>query len=97
MKMLSEPDFLAIAAACIGGLERTTALRMFRERAVEVELKLGTWAPVIDENHQFRGWTHETCGYFTRVIHDFCPRCGAKMEWNPLRVEKEPAYEHPTE
>jgi|GEM_PF-2614852 len=36
-KMISESAFLEIAEYCIGGLERTTALRMFEELAIEIK------------------------------------------------------------
>ena len=37
MKMLSEAAFRRIAFYCIGGLERETASRMFRQEAVDAE------------------------------------------------------------
>lgn len=44
-------------------------------------VKHGKWTPFVNVCGRLEGWLHTACGRQTNEMSNYCPNCGAKMDW----------------
>lgn len=44
-------------------------------------VKHGKWTPIVNVYGRLEGWLHIECGRQTNEMSNYCPNCGAKMDW----------------
>ena len=45
------------------------------------EIKHGKWEEIRDAYGQLEGWIHIECGREVKIKENYCPHCGARMDW----------------
>ena len=45
------------------------------------EVRHGRWDEIRDAYGKLEGWIHRDCGRYSMAKENYCPKCGAKMDW----------------